>query len=188
MDPLSDAHERALRELAGVGGDDTDWAVTGSTALALHAERLGVPPGEIDMEEDDPDIDVETDSDGVERFRAGLAERGSTTVTRGATARVEGGEELAFDEVRSAVEGVEVQVLGDFSVVGEDGTTRPVYEYDEPTRVPVRGVPVPVVPLRAEEEGNERTGRMARAEQIRTLRAAGQREAGDDTGGRSFGP
>lgn len=154
---LPEEYKNALNTVEGVARNyDVDWAVTGSIGRSLQG---------MELEEDQPDIDIVTDEESLELLYQELQEYSETDISY--DAEIES-DKLSFHKFEAEIEDVEIEFLGDFKVNGE-----PVYENYQPNNVEVEGVQVPTVPLkveaengRGELEGNRETGRNEIADKI----------------------
>lgn len=147
---LDDPHATVVCRLVDAL-EDLDWALTGSTGVALQ----GVPV-------DPDDVDVQTSADGAHAVADRLAGHVVDPVSRSE------GDGIRSHFGRLSLEGVEVEVMGDLQKRRPDGTWEaPVDVTEHRQFVPFRGRRVPVLSLAYEARAYERLGRTERAALLR---------------------
>ncbi|WP_440008420.1 nucleotidyltransferase domain-containing protein [Halomicrococcus sp. SG-WS-1] len=147
MSTLDERYLDALRTLSTTLDDDVEWAVTGSTGLALQ----GVP-----LSPDD--VDVQTTGGGVYEIAERFAEQVVDPVSFSESAAIRS----HFGALE--LDGVRVELMGGVQKRRADGTWEPPVDVTEHrVFVDAGGVRVPVLSLRYEAEAYERLGRSERA-------------------------
>ena len=149
---LPEEYKNTLIEVEGASSDyDVDWAVTGSIGRTLQG---------MELEEENPDIDIVTDKESLETLHQELQEYSESDISYDNSMEIYGNQ-LSFHKFEAEIKGVEIEFLGNFEVNDES-----VYGDYNPNNVEVDGVQIPTVPLEKELEGNGKTGRTEIANRI----------------------
>ena len=150
--PLPEAHRKALHAiLASLEGEPVEWALTGSSGMALQG-----------MPFEPRDIDIQTDADGAYQIERLLA---AYTVK---PVRYVESQNMRSHLGMFAINGVQVEVMGAIQKRLDDQTwEEPVQVGQHRLWVNFEGLRVAVLSLEYEYQAYLRMGRVEKAEKIR---------------------
>ncbi len=145
---ITPEEKRALRYILDqLSGQLISWAVTGSLSFALHGVDLAVH-----------DIDLQTNREGVYQIQALLSNYVIKPVAFSSTGRIQS--HLG----RLEIEGVKVEIMGDFQKRLEDGSWEPPVNVEDHKVIVIwEGREVPVLSLEYEIQAYRALGREEKA-------------------------